>query len=406
MSDNNWLSVTEAIDNMLEHAACSLALDTVPLAQALDRVLAENMVAPLDVPAYDNSAMDGYALRYADASLEQPLRVVGTVLAGQSWSSSLPVQSAVRIMTGAPIPAECDCVIMQEQTRVDGEQLWLTAMPKQHDHIRPQGDDVQQGQVLLTAGQRLTPMHIGLLASLGVAEVPVYRRLRVALFSSGDELRLPGQALPEHCIYDSNRFALMAMLQRLAVDAVDLGLIADDPSALREAFVRGQNEADVLISSAGVSVGDADHTKTVLAELGDVGFWKVAMKPGKPFAFGRLASGWFFGLPGNPVSAVVTMDQLVQPILRQLAGEVVVPVRALPMRSASAIKKRPGRADYQRAHYDVENGTLVVRPLANQSSGVLTSMVKANAYIRLPADQGSLAAGSEVDVLPFSTLLQ
>ncbi len=406
MSDNNWLSVTEAIDSMLEHAACSLALDTVPLAQALDRVLAEDIVAPLDVPAYDNSAMDGYALRHADAQLDQPLTIVGTVLAGQAWNESLPANSAVRIMTGAPIPAECDCVVMQEQTRREGEQIWLTALPKPHEHIRPRGDDVTQGQVLLTAGQRLTPMHIGLLASLGVANVPVYRRLRVALFSSGDELRLPGQALPEHCIYDSNRFALMAMLQRLAVDVVDLGLIADDLDALRAAFARAQNEADVLISSAGVSVGDADYTKTVLAELGDVGFWKVAMKPGKPFAFGRLAHGWFFGLPGNPVSAVVTMDQLVQPVLRQLAGEVVSPVAVLPMRSASAIKKRPGRADYQRARYDVEQGALVVRPLANQSSGVLTSMVNANAYIRLATDEGSLEAGSEVDVLPFSTLLQ
>lgn len=405
MNDQTWLSVAEAIATMLAQVSTALPSERVALTGLLDRVLAEDIIAPLDVPAYDNSAMDGYALRHADAQLEQPLTIVGTVLAGQAWSESLPANSAVRIMTGAPIPVECDCVIMQEQTRVEGEQLWLTAMPKRHDHIRPQGDDIAQGQVLSTRGQRLNAMHIGVLASLGIGDVPVYRRLRVALFSSGDELRLPGQPLPEHCIYDSNRFALMAMLQRLAVDVLDLGLIADDLDALRAAFVRAQHEADVLISSAGVSVGDADHTKTVLAEFGEVGFWKVAMKPGKPFAFGRLAQGWFFGLPGNPVSAVVTMDQLVQPVLRALAGEQPSAVSAWPMTTDCTIKKRPGRADFQRARYAVEQGELVARPLANQSSGVLTSLIEGNAYIRLAAEQDNVPAGSVVDVVPFSTLL-
>lgn len=417
-SSPGLLPVAEAMQRIYAQLVPLRETQWVDLADALDCVLAEPVCAAINVPASDNSAMDGYALRSADTSSCAEFEVIGQSLAGHPFApasgAALGEFQAVRIMTGAVIPAGADTVIMQEKVTRSGNRIQLDAAVVHGDNIRRAGDDIAQGSELLARGRRITALDIGLLASIGVAQVTVYRRLRVALLTTGDELLplslSPGSsplAAPQAGkIYDSNRPLLVALLQRLNVEIQDLGIIADDIAALRAAFLQASEWADVVISTGGVSVGDADYTKDVLEELGQIDFWKIAMKPGKPFAFGRLGHGWFFGLPGNPVSTAVTYHQLVVPALRYMAGENLVAASPLIAVAGQALKKQPGRMDFQRGILRTEQGLNKVYSAGAQSSGVLSSMARANCYICLEAERGNVAAGETVSVIPFDEFIR
>lgn len=397
------LPLTDALERM--RAAIHAVADTESrsLGELLDRVLAEPIKAGFNVPGYDNSAMDGYALRAEDAN--QPLTLIGQSLAGHAFEGELHAGQCVRITTGATIPAGADAVVMQENTQVDGDQVSVTQAPRPAENIRRAGEDIAAGREVLPAGQRLGPVDIALLASLGLANVPVKRRLRVAVVSTGDELTPPGEALPEGNIYDSNRYGMMAMLQRLNVEVLDFGLVPDQPEAIRAAFERAGEQADAIISSGGVSVGDADYVKDILGELGDIGFWKVAIKPGKPFAFGKIGQAYFFGLPGNPVSSMVTLHQLALPILRRMAGEQFEPPVELTVKAAKRLKKRPGRQDFQRACLSAAEGENRASSNRAQGSGVLTSFKGANGYLVLEQERGEVAEGEAVRFLPFDRFI-
>ncbi|MDP4528456.1 molybdopterin molybdotransferase MoeA [Alkalimonas delamerensis] len=402
----SMMPVQDAIDAMLSQVMPLHATEAVGLTQALDRVLAQDVRAEITVPAFDNSAMDGYALRSAEATADRLLPLAGTALAGHAFEGVTPAGHCVRITTGAVLPEGLDTVVMQEQVQQTEAGIRLLHAPKTGEHVRRAGEDIAPGQLLLAKGHRLSAVDIGLLASIGLAEIAVLRRLKVAVFSTGDELVAPGQSLPAGHLYDSNRYVLQAMLQRLGVAVLDLGLLPDKPEAIRQAILRASDEADVLITSAGVSVGEADYTRQLLSELGDIGFWKVAMKPGKPFAFGSLGSCWFFGLPGNPVATAATMDLLVQPVLRRLAGEKRPQPESLQAIATEPLKKSPGRADFQRGYYQQQNGQLQVQAVGKQSSAVLSGAAKANCYIALEQERGQVAAGESVQILPFYQLLR
>lgn len=414
-SQPGLLPVNEALLRMRQQLIPLRESEWVELAQALDRVLAETVLASINVPASDNSAMDGYALRSVDAqSTGAVLQVIGQSLAGHpfyfadlnSAQTELGPMQAVRIMTGAMIPAGADAVVMQENVTRTAQTLQLNKPVVQGENIRRAGEDIPQGSQVLAAGHRINALDIGLLASLGFVQVKVLRKLRIAVLSTGDEL-LPLGAPPQAGkIYDSNRPLLCALLQRLAVEVKDLGIIADDLPALRAAFSQAAQWADLVISTGGVSVGDADYTKTVLEELGQIDFWKIAMKPGKPFAFGRLGTGWFFGLPGNPVSTAVTYHQLVVPALSYLAGEKPRAVLPLSAVATQVLKKQPGRMDFQRGILSSEQGINQVVSAGSQSSAVLSSMASANCYICLEAERGSVAAGELVTVIPFDHFIR
>ena len=398
------LPIDEALVRICNQLTPVQETETIVLHAALDRVLAAPIAAPINVPAGDNSAMDGYAVRAQDCTAT--LSVIGQSLAGHPFNGAIGPQQAVRIMTGALVPAGADTVVMQENVQRTADQITLTQIPEASENIRRAGEDIPLGSQVLAVGQRLSALDIGLLASLGIAQVTVVRRLRVAILTTGDEL-LPAGAAPEPGkIYDSNRPLLNALLTRMPVDLIDLGIIADDPSALRKAFNTAMQWADVVISTGGVSVGDADYTKEILAELGEIDFWKIAMKPGKPFAFGRLGQGWFFGLPGNPVSTAVTYHQLVVPGLRHLAGETISPQQTLSAIAGHVLKKQPGRTDFQRGILSNNNGVNTVISAGLQSSGVLSAMAKANCYIRLEAERGSVAEGETVSVIPFDGFIR
>jgi len=398
------LPIEEALARIYRQLQPVAETEAIPLAQALDRVLAEPIAAPINVPGGDNSAMDGYALRLQDCSAA--LTVIGQSLAGHPFAAELGAGQALRIMTGALVPAGADTVVMQENVQRNGDQITLTQMPELGENIRRAGEDIKVGSEVIAAGKRLGALDIGLLASLGLSQVIVVRPLRVAILTTGDELLGPGAAPEAGKIYDSNRPLLAALLTRLPVEIMDLGVITDDLSALRNTFNSAMQWADVVISTGGVSVGDADYTKNVLAELGAIDFWKIAMKPGKPFAFGRLGKGWFFGLPGNPVSTAVTYHQLVVPGLRYLAGETITAQASLTAVAGQALKKQPGRTDFQRGILSNNNGINTVVSAGAQSSGVLSAMAHANCYIRLEAERGSVAAGELVNVIVFDHFIR
>ncbi|RZT41620.1 molybdopterin molybdotransferase MoeA [Cupriavidus agavae] len=390
-------------------------IEQLAIRSALGRVLAHDVVSAIDVPAHDNSAMDGYAFAGAALAAGQDvvLDVGGTALAGNAFAGAPQAGQAVRIMTGAVMPAGCDTVIPQELVEVlcDGAQVRFgTDAVRAGDNRRLRGEDLAVGQAALRAGRVLTPADLGLLASLGVAEVKVRRRLRVAFFSTGDELRSIGEPLDAGCVYDSNRYTLHGMLQRLGVDLIDMGVVRDEPAAMEAAFRSACENADAIITSGGVSVGDADYTRQIMARLGDVSFWKIAMRPGRPMAFGRIASGGheavLFGLPGNPVAVMVTFYQFVRSALHRLMGADVAPLPQFRVPSAMPIRKRPGRTEYQRGIVAAgPDGNLEVRLTGQQGSGVLRSMSEANCFIVLGHDQGAVAAGDPVSVMMFDGLI-
>ncbi|KAB1059918.1 molybdopterin molybdotransferase MoeA, partial [Cronobacter sakazakii] len=309
------------------------------------------------------------------------------------------------IMTGAPVPPGCEAVIMQEEAQTSDAGVRFTADVRAGQHIRRRGEDIRQGAVVMEAGQKLSAAELPLLASLGIAEVDVVRKPRVAIFSTGDELQLPGQPLAEGQIYDTNRLAVHLMLDALGCDVVNLGIIRDDPNALRAAFQEADREADLVLSSGGVSVGEADYTKTLLEELGEIGFWKLAIKPGKPFAFGRLASSWFCGLPGNPVSAAVTFYQLVRPLIAKLSGQKEVFTPRLRVRAATRLKKSPGRLDFQRGVLRTgADGLPEVVSTGHQGSHIFSSFTQGNCFIVLERERGNVEPGEWVEVELFNHL--
>ncbi|MCK6433005.1 MAG: molybdopterin molybdotransferase MoeA [Burkholderiaceae bacterium] len=382
--------------------------------QALGRVLARDLVSPIDVPAHDNAAMDGYALRGLDLADDGPtqLPVVGTGLAGQQRAEPVPPGHCYRIMTGAVMPDGLDTVVPQEFTTMeaDGRVQIPVGVVRVGDNRRLRGEDLALGEPALCAGRVLRPADLGLIASLGMAEVPVRRRLRVAFFSTGDELRSVGEPLDEGCVYDSNRYTLWGMLQRLGVDVIDMGVVRDDPQALREAFATAAACADAVITSGGVSVGEADYTKRIMSELGEVLFWRIAMRPGRPMAIGRIGDSGrqalLFGLPGNPVAVMVTFYAFVREALLAMSGAIVEPLPYLRAACANALRKKPGRTEYQRGIVSQrDDGTWEVRITGSQGSGILRSMSQANGLVVLHHHQGHVAAGDLVDVIPFDGLI-
>lgn len=399
------LPLGDALQGMLDQLACCCDTEQLPLPEALDRILAQEIASPLSVPPFDNSAMDGYAVRLSDLAAGSPLKVAGKAFAGQPYQGAWPAGHCIRIMTGAPVPEGTDAVIMQEEAQAEGDLVRFLSQPRLGQNIRRRGEDMAEGAQVLASGLRLSPRELPLLASLGIASVTVRRPLKVAIFSTGDELKPVGTPLAHGDIYDSNRYGVKAMLARLGIDCLDLGIIPDDPAALRAAFIQADREADALITTGGVSVGEADFTKQLLEEQGEIGFWKLAIKPGKPFAFGRLPNAWFFGLPGNPVSAMVTFDQLVRPALAKLAGQTLMPPLRLPATATEPLKKAPGRLDFQRGILTQGQNGLEVRSTGSQDSGVFSSLSKANCYIVLEQARGKVAAGETVTVEPFAGLL-
>lgn len=386
---------------------------TVDLKQALGMVLAADVISPISVPAHDNSAMDGFA--FAGAQLQSGQRlsldIVGTALAGKAWSGTVGKGQCVKIMTGAVMPAGLDTVVPQEMVSSEGHQIVIPANAlRLGDNRRFKGEDLQEGKPALTAGTRIQPAALGLLASLGIAKVDVFRRVRVAFFSTGDEVLSLGEAPREGAVYDSNRYTLFGLLTRMGAEVLDLGVVRDDPAALEAAFRSAAESADAVITSGGVSVGEADHTKAVMRKLagGDTGvvFWKIAMRPGRPMAVGRIGHSVLFGLPGNPVAVMVTFLAFVRPALLQMMGCTPQPVPMLQARSQEAIRKKPGRTEYQRGQvsYD-ENSALVVKTTGQQGSGVLSSMALANGLIVLHHDQGNVNPGDVVNVMMFDGVI-
>jgi molybdopterin molybdotransferase len=395
-------------------------LEIVSLDQAINRILAEDLLSPIDVPAADNSAMDGYAfngkcLSITDATIS--LKIVGTALAGKPYEGKINSGECLKIMTGGVMPSGCDTVIPQEltssqtETQIEFHQNQL----KPGENRRLRGEDLQQGKPAIAAGRLLRPSDLGLAASLGIATLKVKRKLKVAILSSGDELRSLDQTLDAGSIYDSNRYSLTGLLNRLNLEIIDCGIVRDDPASLKKAFIDAATKADVLISSGGVSVGEADFTKQIMQELGDVGFWKIAMRPGRPMAFGilRAITGksparktLFFGLPGNPVAVMVTFYQFVRSALLQLNGANQTEPPITQAISEAPIRKKPGRTEFQRAILGRSaDGRPSVRLTGSQGAGILRSMSEANCFVILAHDQGNISAGDWVDVALFDGLL-
>lgn len=415
--DPDALPVAQAQAIMRDFVRPVTGVARVPIRSALDSVLAEDVLSSIDVPAHDNSAMDGFAFASAELSRDGSsrddlaLRVIGTAYAGAAFNGTPGPGEAVHVMTGAVMPAGCDTVIPQEFTQGDATAVrFARDAVRAGDNRRLRGEDLAKGSAALTAGRVLRPADIGLLASLGIAEVLVRRRLRVAFFSTGDELRSIGEPLDAGCVYDSNRYTLHGMLSRLGVELIDMGVVRDDPAALEAAFRTAAENADAIITSGGVSVGEADFTKQMMAQLGDVTFWKIAMRPGRPMAFGRIASNghsaFLFGLPGNPVAVMVTFYHFVRGALLRMMGAAETGAPLVPATSVAPIRKRPGRTEYQRGIAALNgSGQLEVRLTGQQGSGVLRSMSEANCFVVLAHEQGPINAGDTVQLLLFDGLV-
>jgi len=422
---SDFLSVTEArnaistlIQDIQLQAKRSDAIEKLPLKQCLGRILANDILSPINVPATDNSAMDGFAFNSKDLKTDREqihLRVVGTVYAGQTSVPPTQASECIKIMTGAMMPPDCDTVIPQEFTQLSDEGLITFAKDtvRAGENRRLRGEDLQAGKPAIQQGRILKASDIGLAASLGIAELGVYQRIKVAILSSGDELCDMSEPLVPGKIYDSNRFSLHACLSRLGFEIIDCGIVRDTPEDLRHAFTLASQKADVIISSGGVSVGEADFTKQIMDELGEVGFWKIAMRPGRPMAFGSLkpispktSPTVFFGLPGNPVAVMVTFYQFVRNALLQLNGALKPEIPLVLVQSAEAIRKKSGRTEFQRGVlFRDSEGKLFVKSTGSQGAGILRSMSEANCFMILHHDQGNIAPGDWVDVEIFDGLL-
>lgn len=406
--DSASLPADVAMARIIEALQPVEAIERIPIRTALGRILREDIISPVNVPSATNSAMDGYAIHSSDVPANGTinLQVVGTAFAGKPFTGTIAPGQCVRIMTGAVMPPATDTVVMQEHVEHTDGSIRLDNSIKAGANVRMAGEDIAIGDKVLTTGTEITPADTGLIASLGIGEINVTRQLRVAFFSTGDELRSIGEPLAEGNIYDSNRYTLYGMLARLGVEIIDMGVIRDNREVLQEAFQQAAAQSDVLITSGGVSVGEADYVKEMLESVGTVNFWKVAMKPGRPLAFGKIQNTWFFGLPGNPVSVMVTFYQFVQPALRYLMGAREIIPATFKAICKSGLKKRPGRVEYQRGILGKDDaGQITVHKTGAQGSGILRSMAQANCFIILPMDSGNIEPGTLVDVQPFFGLV-
>jgi molybdopterin molybdotransferase len=400
--DPDSLPVDKARKYIRDYLSPLQSKECLPVRSALGRVLAEDILSPCNVPNHNNSAMDGYALNADDLAVAgiTTLKIVGTAFAGKSFAGKVGKGECVRIMTGAVMPEGCDSVVIQEHVQVEDQHISFGEGVKRGQNLRYAGEDLKRGQMVFPAGHLVRPADLGLIASLGIGEVRVYRKLRVAFFSTGDELASIGQMLQEGQVYDSNRYTIYGMLARLGVDIIDMGVVRDDPKLLEQALLDAAAAADVILTSGGVSVGEADFMKQLLNELGQVVFWKIAMKPGRPLAYGKIGNAHYFGLPGNPVSVMVTFYQFVRDAMLVLMGQPnPAPVPLLSATCTDAMKKAPGRTEFQRGVLFLDDDSAwKVGPIGNQGSGVLRSMSEANCFIVLPESCGNVSAGATVQV--------
>lgn len=398
------LPIEQALNKQLDIISPIKESESVALSQALGRIIAEDVISPVNVPPCDNSAMDGYAVK--NLEYHCVFKIVGEVMAGQRYEKTLEQGEAVRIMTGAPIPEGTGAVIMQEDTHVEGKGLSLKNPIRIGENIRKAGEDIKINSVVLSKGTRLAPQHLSLLASVGMARVEVFRKIKVAVMATGDELVEPGQQLNPGQIYESNRVGLIAILRKLGAEVTDFGIIPDQLDSTRDAFKQAAQQNDWVISSGGVSVGDADFVKPVMEELGVIAFWKIAIKPGKPYAFGAIQNTLFSGLPGNPVSSFVTLLQLVIPALKKLSGEVASKPVEITGLLDKDFKRRAGRTEFLRARMWLDGDNNVrVMPGEKQGSGIMNSFTDANCFVVIDADCSELSKNSKVTILPFDPLL-
>jgi molybdopterin molybdotransferase len=397
--DPNALRVDKASEAIKSCLMPVTQSESIPIREALGRVLAQHVVPAINVPAHDNSAMDGYAVRFCDLKEKTLLQEIGSAFAGRVFDGKVGPGQCVRIMTGAVMPAGTDTVVIQEVTRKENGRIVIPAGQKAKQNVRYAGEDLRAGVAILKPGKQLVPADLGLIASLGIGSVQVVRKLRVAFFSTGDELASIGAPLKQGEVYDSNRYTLYGMLSRLGVEISDLGVVRDDPAELEKAFHKASEQADVVITTGGVSVGEADFVKQLMGRLGEVLFWKIAMRPGRPMAFGKIGNAFLFGLPGNPVAVMVTFYQFVRDALLHLSGrtdDYVLPLLKVP--AAVGLRKVPGRTEYQRGVLFREGDEWKVRTTGQQGSGVLRSMSEANCFIVLEHDRGKVEAGEPVGV--------
>ncbi len=407
--DPNSMPVAQARKYIRDYLSPVATKEYVPLRSSLGRVLAEDILSPCNVPNHDNSAMDGYAFNadHMQPVGETRLKVIGTAFAGKAFAGQIGSGECVRIMTGAVMPQGADTVVVQERVTADGDYINFADGPKRGMNMRYAGEDLQQGQAVLPTGHLMRPADLGLIASLGFGEIKVYRRLRVAFFSTGDELASIGQVLEPGQVYDSNRYTLYGMLTRLGVEVLDMGVVRDDPQLLEQALIEASGCADVILTSGGVSVGEADFMKQLLEKLGQVVFWKIAMKPGRPLAYGKVGNAHYFGLPGNPVSVMVTFYQFVREAMLVLMGQPTpAPLPLFKAICTDALKKFTGRTEFQRGVlYQDKDGDWKVTPTGNQGSGILRSMSEANCFIVLDETVGNVAAGASVQVQALEGLV-
>ena len=409
--DPDALPVARANEIIRTFVAPITDVETLPVREGLARVLAADIVSPINVPSHDNSAMDGYAVRSSDLPGSGPVTLseIGTAFAGREFTGQVGQGQCVRVMTGAVMPAGTDTVVIQEVVKVEGRQVTVPPGQAAGQHRRLAGEDLQQGKPALQAGRLIRPAELGLIASLGIGEVSVRRRLKVAFFSTGDELRSVTEKLGPGEVYDSNRYTLYGMLTRLGCDVIDMGVVRDDPALLEAAFSKAAALADAVVTSGGVSVGEAYFTKQMMAKLGDVVFWKIAMRPGRPMAFGRIQaegkSAYLFGLPGNPVAVMVTFYHFVRGALLHMMGRSDTDLPLLQVRSQTELRKRPGRTEFQRGILEHKNGEWTVRLTGAQGSGILRSMSEANCFVVLGHEQGGVKPGDPVDVMLMDGLV-
>jgi len=404
--DPNSMPVERAREHITRILEPINDIERVAVRAALGRVLARDLISPIHVPGHDNSAMDGWAFRHADLVDGRVFRRVGTSYAGKPFGGPVGPGECVRIFTGAVMPADCDTVAPQEKVTETAEGVSIPQDFKLGQNRRFAGEDLKVGDVALPLGTQITPSALGLIASLGIGEIDVYRRLRVAFFSTGDELRTIGSPLGPGEIYDSNRYTLYGLITRAGCEPIDLGNFIDTPEAIREAFERAAACADVIVTSGGVSVGEADFIKQILSELGEVLFWKIAMKPGRPLACGKVGRAFFFGLPGNPVAVVVTFYQFVRAALATLQGrrDFAFPP-TFKARLTNRVKKLPGRTEFQRGILSAAPDGYEVRTTGDQGSGILSSMTQANCFVVLPTEVGNVEPGAMVDVQMLEGLI-
>ncbi|MGF1684699.1 bifunctional molybdopterin-guanine dinucleotide biosynthesis adaptor protein MobB/molybdopterin molybdotransferase MoeA [Photobacterium minamisatsumaniensis] len=404
LDPSGMLSVEQGREKILSQIVAPSLAENVALKQALGQIVAEDILSPVNVPQHTNSAMDGYAIRGDDIE-RNSYHVVAQVMAGHHYDMPLEQGEAVRIMTGAPVPENADTVIMREQSQQDGDtvtfDLSMGAI-RQGQNVRQAGEDLALGQAAVRAGTQITAPELGMIASLGLNTVSIRPKVKVAIFSTGDEVQHPGEDQKQNCIYDSNRYTLHAMLTKIGCEVIDLGIIEDNEASLEATLTAASEQADLILSSGGVSVGDADYIKTVLDKLGQINFWRINMRPGRPLAFGQIQTKPFFGLPGNPVAVMVVFLQFVEPAIRKLQGMTHWEATAFNAIAEEKLRSRLGRTEYSRGCYGIDaNGRLTVKSTGQQGSGILRSMSEANCLIEIMPEQPGIEVGETVRVIPL-----